>query len=229
MNITHSILTTALMATPGLALAQGFEGAELSASIGTHTSGGYEFANYDGGIQFGIGAGVSVELDFRLRDWRGYAVRGSTATLHGIYEITPDISAGLYYGRERVTGGSGSAVSYGIEGATRLGSVDLAGYLGQIDDQSFKMNAIGLDATMPVGNSFAVTGGIDSVSGNLEFSTMRIGGEYRFSRGPTAFAAIGRETSGSTTVDFVSIGARIALGDGVTFGNRSLLESLPLP
>lgn len=222
MNITRSIpaaaFTAALMAVPGLGMAQGFEGAEVSASATANDSGKIDFSDYGAGVQFGIGAGISLELDFGLRSFRGISGDGRVMTLHGIYDISPGMSAGLYYGRERVDGNK--ATSYGIEGTMDLGTFDLAGYVGHVDRSAGNATAFGLDATMSWGNAFAFSAAVDTVSGDDDLRNLSLGGEYRFGFGPTVFANIGRLSEGDSSDNYLSIGARVELGNGTTFGNR---------
>lgn len=219
MITTRTILAAALVATPGIALAQGFEGAQVAASVtALGNSGDVDISNYGGGIQFGIGAGISVELDFGLHDWRAISGQSRSMTLHAIYELTPGISAGLYYGEEHPD--SGKVSTYGIEGTSEFGSLDVGGYLGHVEDTVDSATALGVDATMNWGSAFAFSAAVDSYSGMIDMQNISLGGEYRFASGPAVFADIGQYSVGGASENYVAIGARVELGRGTTFRDR---------
>ncbi|MBW7922315.1 MAG: porin [Rubellimicrobium sp.] len=226
MNITRSIITAALAALPGLAAAQGFQGAEVSAALTAFDgSGGVDISNYAAGMQFGIGAGISVELDFGLNNFHFLSGDSHTTTLHGIYELSPGMSAGLFYAQER--GDGAKLTSYGIEGTSRFGALDLAGYLGRMEIADLSATAIGIEGTMDIGSAMAVSVGLDRVSGAGEDGTnVSIGGEYRFASGPAVFAEIGRLSDDTDSQNYLSIGARVAIGNGTAFGNRGISDMI---
>lgn len=231
MNHLRSILAAALVATPLLTpsatLAQGFEGAELSAGFSTLTADrSFGVASYAGGIQFGLFSGISVAVDVAAHDWRGFTGRSNTVTLHGIYEFWQGTSAGAFIGQERLT--AGKATTYGIEGTTQFAGVEVAGYLGGYDAEAVSGTMAGLDASYPFGTAFALTGGVSTLTGNTDFNRVSLGGEYRFAGGPVVFAAVERESSGDLSDTYLTLGAKVELGNGTTFGSRGLSDNQPV-
>lgn len=226
MKITRSIIAAAFVALPATVFAQGFEGAEVSARLTALSNDrAIGVANYAGGFEFGLISGISVELDLASHDWRGISGRSNTVTLHSIYELWPETSIGLYVAQERMEGDK--AKMYGFEGATSLGGVSVDGHLGRWEAGSLSGSTFGLDASFALGQAFAVTGGLAALGGDADLTTISLGGEYRFGVGPVVFAGVGHETEGSGSDTFLSIGARVELGRGTTFGDRSLSVNRP--
>lgn len=227
MKYARSIVAAAVVAIPVAPFAQGFVGAELSAELAAmpenHSLG---VTSYGGGLEFGLFSGLSVELDLAANDWRGFRGRSSTMTLHGIYEIMPDTSVGLYWSRERVSDQTANA--YGIEGTMSFGALDLAGHLGHYEADSVSGDLFGINATYSFGYAFALTGGLKSVSGAEDFTVTSLGGEYRFDSGPIVFAGVDHESSDTDSDTYLSIGARIELGQGTTFGSRGISDGRPV-
>jgi len=227
MTITRSICAAALLAAPGLALAQGFEGAELSAHVAALSNDSkLGVASYAGGIQIGLFAGISAGVDIAAHDWRGISGRSNTYTLHGIYELFPGTSVGAYLGQER--SGDTRATTYGIEGATELAGIDLAGHLGRWEADAASGTTLGIEGSFALGQAFALTGGLGAVSGDEDVTTVSLGGEYRFGGGPVVFAGIAHETADDESDTYLSLGARVELGNGTTFGSRGLSANRPL-
>lgn len=227
MKYARSILAAAITAVPMASFAQGFVGAELSAELAAMTEDhALGVTSYGGGLEFGLFSGLSVELDLAANDWRGFRGRSSTMTLHGVYEILPGTSVGLYWSRERLSDQTANA--YGIEGAMSFGDLDLAGHLGHYEADTVSGELFGIDAAYSLGHAFALTGGLKSVSGAEDFTVTSLGGEYRFGNGPIVFAGIDHESSDTDSDTYLSIGARIELGDGVTFGRRGVSDGRPV-
>lgn len=226
MNILRTALAALLAVPPGLAAAQGFAGAEVSAEIlGFAEDPDLGETRYSGGAEFDLFGGLSVEADLAYHGFRGFDSDGRNATLHAIYGFGQATDLGLFYGNDDFDGSTGIL---GIEGATTVRGFDLDAALGSYDGDAASggMASIGLSYDF---GSFAATGFAGTLSGDIEASRVSVGGAYRLGRGPTLFAEVGRIGVEGETDTFVSLGARVAIGPngGTTFGNRGLFEIVP--
>lgn len=226
-SIHAAALAAALVAVPGLAVGQGFVGAELSAELATLTEDRtFGSTSYGGGVEFSLVYGLSVGVDVSAHDWRGISGRSSAVTLHGIYELSPGTSVGVYWARESLP--SDRATTYGLEGALALGDLDLAGHLGHYEADTVSGEFLGLSASYALGQAFALTGGVDAVNGDMDFTVASLGGEYRFASGPVVFGEVRQMSADDLSDTYLSIGARIELGQGTTFGSRGISDGRPV-
>lgn len=223
----RNIVAAALVAIPGFVTAQGFEGAQLSASHTlTPSDRSFGATSYAGGIQIGLFSGISVELDFAVHDWRGFSGKGRAVTLHGLYELFPETVVGVYAAEQNLSS-LGKITTWGIEGTTQMGALGLEGYLGRYDSGARTGSTLGVDVSYALGDAFSLTAGASSIDATTHIATYSVGGEYQFGNGPVVFADIGRQSSDGSSGTFVSLGARIDLGSGITFGSRSIPDMIP--
>lgn len=220
------IWLAALAAVPGVAGAQDFRGAELSAEVLSFDNEGDSLGQttYRGSAEMGLGAFAgAVDLSFYdFEDVDG--LRG--LTLHGIYDALSFATVGAFYVREDV--GDESFGTFGIEAASAVGPVGVEGF-ASFSGGDADARVLGLDGTFDVRNDISVTGSariIDGDDGNL--SRLALGAEYRFARGPALYGELGRLGGDDDSETFVGFGARIAIGPGggTTFDPRGLTEAL---
>lgn len=226
MKISSSVIAAAFAALPSLALAQGFVGAELSGSMMAYSSDtDLGETTYNGGLEFGIVPGLSVAADFAYHGFRGLDGNSSTLTVHGLYDLTPTATVGLFYGQDRRDAGDSDL--YGIEGATTLSGIQVEGYLGQFDGDIGQGTLLGVNGAFAFTDAISATASAGIVNGDENWKRLSIGGEYQFGNGPTVFAEVGKYDGDVDGENFISIGARIELGQGTTFGPRGITEILP--
>ena len=226
MKISSSVIAAAFAALPSLALAQSFVGAELSGSMMAYSSDtDLGETAYNGGLEFGIVPGLSVAADFAYHGFRGLDGNSSTLTVHGLYDLTPTATVGLFYGQDRRDAGDSDL--YGIEGATNLSGIQVEGYLGQFDGDIGQGTLLGVNGAFAFTDAISATASAGIVNGDENWKRLSIGGEYQFGNGPTVFAEVGKYDGDVDGENFISIGARIELGQGTTFGPRGITEILP--
>lgn len=226
MKITTTVFAAALVAVPSVTFAQGFVGAELSGSMMAYSSDtDLGETMYNGGLEFGIVPGLSVAADFAYHGFRGLDGNSSTLTVHGLYDLTQTATVGLFYGQDRRD--AGDSELYGIEGATTLSGIAVDGYLGQFDGDMGTGMLLGVNGAFAFTDAISATASAGIINGDENWKRISIGGEYQFGNGPTVFAEVGKYDGDVDGENFISIGARIELGQGTTFGPRGITEILP--
>lgn len=228
MTFLRLAAATAVVFLPHAALAQGFEGAELSAGMLAYTEDtNLGASSYAGGLEFGLIAGIGVGADIARHTWRGEDGNSTSYTLHGMYDVTPDATAGLFIGQDRRD--LGNTDLYGLEGATSIAGIGIEGFAGRFDGDLGTGTMLGLNGAFAFSDALAATASVGVVNGigDATMNTVALGGEYSFGSGPTVFAEIGQQDLGDDPATFVSLGARIDLGQGTTFGARGLTDLLP--
>ncbi len=226
MKISSIVFASAFAAVPTLTLAQGFVGAEISGSMLAYSSDtDMGETNYNGGLEFGIVPGISVAADFAYHGFRGLDGNSSTLTVHGLYDLSPTATVGLFYGQDRRDGGDSDL--YGIEGATTLSGISVDGYLGRYEGDLGEGTLLGVNGAFAFTDAISATASAGIVNADENWKRLSIGGEYQFGNGPTVFAEVGKFDGDVDGENFISIGARIELGQGTTFGPRGITEILP--
>lgn len=226
MNFTRIALIAAVSAAPTFALAQGFTGAELSAGMMAWSDDtDLGASSYSGGLEFGVISGIGVAADISRHNWRGEEGNSTSYTLHGLYALTNDATVGVFVGQDRRD--LGNTDVYGIEGATSISGIEIEGYLGRFDGVLGDGTILGLDGAFAFTDAISATASAGIVNADDSMTSLSLGGEYRFGSGPTVFAEIGRADITGESENFVTIGGRIELGQGTTFGARGLTDILP--
>jgi hypothetical protein len=175
--------------------------------------------------EFGIVPGISVAADFAYHGFRGLDGNSSTLTVHGLYDLSPTATVGLFYGQDRRDGGDSDL--YGIEGATTLSGISVDGYLGRYEGDLGEGTLLGVNGAFAFTDAISATASAGIVNADENWKRLSIGGEYQFGNGPTVFAEVGKFDGDVDGENFISIGARIELGQGTTFGPRGITEILP--
>ena len=221
------------VAWTGVASAQEFRGAEVSAEVLSYTDeGDIAQTTYRGSLEFGVFGGFGIAADLSFYNF-GDDDKVRDGTLHFLYDAMAVATVGGFYSHESYD--DGSTDSFGFEAERNMGSAGIEGYLGFADDQGTDYRFAGIDASYEVTPNISVLGSAALIDGNeVGSSRLSIGGEYRFGDGPAVYAQVGRinidfdgaaEDSNET---FVGVGARIAVGPnrGTTFESRGLSEAL---
>lgn len=227
MIIIRFVAASAAVLAPHLAAAQGFSGAELSAGMLAYTEDtNLGASSYAGSLEFGLFAGIGVGADIARHTWRGEEGNSTSYTLHGMYEVTPDATAGLFVGQDRRD--LGETDVYGIEGATSISGIGIEGFVGRYDGDLGTGTMLGLNGAFAFTDALSATAAAGVVNGEgATMNTVSLGGEYSFGSGPIVYAEVGQQDLGDDPATFISLGARIELGQGTTFGGRGLTDLLP--
>lgn len=226
MKIFHTTAVAAFVMLPGLAAAQGFTGADLSASmLGLTSDTNVGAASYEGGLQFGIVPGIAIEADIARHNFRGEDGNSSSYTLHATYDIGFETTAGIYIGQDKRDAGNTDV--YGIEGASAFGGVEVNGFFGRYDGTFGTGTMMGVNGAFPLTAEFTATGRAGLVNGVDDMTSAAIGGEYQVFGGPSIFAEVGRSDFDGNGDTFVTLGAKIAVGNGTTFSGRGITDLFP--
>lgn len=221
------------MAWTGVASAQEFKGAELSAEILSYTDDGdIAQRTYQGSLEFGVFGGFGVAADLSFYNF-GDDEKERDVTLHVLYDAMAFATVGGFYSNESYE--DGSIDSFGVEAGRSMGSAGVEGYLGFANDEDSSYRFLGVDGTYDLSRNISVIGGLSVINGDeVGSSRLSIGGEYRFGDGPAVYAQIGRmnidfnDLAEDQNETFIGLGARIAIGPnrGTTFEARGLTEAL---
>ena len=208
--------------------AQGFEGAQISAeTLAFAEDSDFGSTTYSGGLQFGIAGGIGVGADLSYYGFRTLGLDARNATVHGIYTLNPATTAGLFIGQDSQNGVT--ADIYGIEGQGSFGGTTIEGYLAQIDGDGGSGTLVGVSGSLTLGQALALSGSFGQADLDGQINRLALGAEYQLGLGPTLYAELGRISADDDSENYVSIGARLAIGpnNGTTFGSRSLFDIVP--
>ena len=224
---------TALAMTAGVATAQGFSGAELSAEVFNFSDNDdISQTTYRGSAEFGIAAGFGVAADLSYYDV-GETDGVRNGTVHVLYDALQFATIGAFYARDSNDDFTGNTL--GIEAQRSFGGFGVEAHAGHGDEDGSDYQLYGLDGTYDLSSAISLKGSAALVAGeDSDVSRLSIGGEYRFGVGPAVYAEVGRvnteedasgDDNGST---FIGFGARIAIGPnrGTTFDPRGPLEAI---
>ncbi|MBP1804270.1 hypothetical protein [Rubellimicrobium aerolatum] len=223
----RSALAALLALVPGLAAAQGFSGAEISAELLAFGDGlDLGEKEYRGALEFEVWGGFGAAADLSYHNSSGIGLGGHNATLHGFYDRLGLATVGGYIARD--TKDESDIGLYGVEAATELMGGSVQGALGGYGGDDGEGAMLSVAGRYGFGN-FAATGFAGGVSGDVEGSRLALGGEYQLGMGPTLYAELGRRSEDDDPKTYVAVGARLAIGPkaGTTFDSRSLFEILP--
>lgn len=222
----HSAAAVALLAIPAAASAQGFTGASLEAGVLAYTNDtDFGATSYAGGAEFGIIPGLAVGADIARHNLRGEDGNATAFTLHGLYGLGPDFTAGLYIGQDRRD--AGNTDFYGAEVAMRISGIEAEGFFGRYEGQIGEGTMVGIDGAFLLTNEFSATGRAALVNGPEDMTSVSVGGEYRFYQGPALFAEVGRSNFDGNGDTFIAVGAKIDIGSGTSFSGRGITDIFP--
>lgn len=224
--MTRLPLTFLLTLIPGLAAAQAFDGAYVSAEALAYSSDrDIGPLTYSGGAQISFGPSILASADLTFYGFKALDGDASSTTLHSAYWITPDTALGAFLGRDSYGGADGTF--YGIEGRTSLAVAAVEGFLGQSDGGVTDGLMYGLSGQF----SFAgleMTAGYAGIDGDDATDHLSLTGAWRLGPGPRLYAELGT-LSGAVDDDYITLGIRLGIGQngGTTFGPRSVFEIAP--
>lgn len=226
MKFLQSTAILAFVALPGLAGAQGFTGAELSAGVIAYADDtDFGATSYAGGAQFAIIPGLAAGANISRHNLRGEDGNSTSFTLHGLYELGPDFTAGLFIGQDLRD--AGDTDFYGAEVAARISGIEVESFFGRYEGQIGEGTMIGLDGDFLLTNEIAAIGRAALVNGREDMTSVAVGGEYRFYQGPAVYAEIGRSDFDGNGDTFIAVGAKIDLGSGTAFSGRGITDIFP--
>lgn len=229
------IISAALAATisTGMATAQEFKGDITLGYSAFWDDTDFNTLSGTGSFEFGMGDRASVQVDLGLYGFGFANEEGTNLVLHGIYDVNPQGSVGLFLGVDSAAGVRDEF--YGIEYGQSFGTGSFEVYAARGEDAGVSGTVIGAEGLFSVSDSFGIGVKLDNADYSGQFEARRIGvkGNYGLGQGSSVFAEIGtaRIEDGTTTLlnePFVGIGLSFNLGEGkATFGQRSQFALIP--
>lgn len=230
----HSILPSAVavLFSAGFASAQEFKGDfTLGYSAFTEES-SFNHVFGEGAFEFGLSERASVQVDLGLHGFGVSNVEGANFVLHGIYDVHPQGSAGLFLGLEEIDGDS--IDFYGLEYGQSFGSGGFEAYIARGEDAGVTGTVAGVAGSFAVTDSFGLGVKVDNVDfdGALDVTRFGVKGSYGLGQGSSVYAEVGSVRVDALGVSgsegFVGLGVTIQMGeDRATFGGRGLMNLLP--
>ena len=185
-----------------------------------------------GAFEFGITDRASVQIDAGLYGYNATGIDATNLVLHGIFDVMPQASAGLFLGVERAEGDSTDF--YGLEYGQSFGNGGFEIYAGRGDDAGVTGTVIGLEGNFAVSDSFGVGIKLDNADfdGEVDLTRLGVKGSLALGRGTSVYGEVGTlraDMDGlSGSEPFVGVGLSINLGqEEATFGRRGLLNLVP--
>ncbi len=233
-----AIATAAGMATATTSQAQGiaFDGAYVQGEyIANIYNGGYDYSQYgvNGAVQASIGQ-FALQVDLGVFSYDIDAPLNSYFALHAMYNISPNIVVGGYYGVDLWNDGAFRSPTYGVEAKFTPGFLDgrmsfeafTGTYMPFFTPNSVEFIGLGVDYAITdrisVGASYLRAGWYDLNDPGDRFDVLEVEGSYDFASGLYATASYtNRITPGSFGQDTTfGIAVGFNFGDGVTFERR---------
>jgi hypothetical protein len=224
----HILIAGALLS--GLAqtaLAQGFEGAQITLeTLAYSNDGSFGATSYEGGLQFGLWRNFGIEGDLAYYGNDAFGLDGRNATGHLIYGINPISNAGLFFAQDSSDGTTASL--YGLEGMAAFGGTQIEGYLGKVDGDLADGTIFGADGFVTLGRAVSLTASYDQVELDGSYNRFGLGAQYQLAVGPLLYAEAGKISGNATDDNFLSLGVTLAIGpnQGTTFQPRSVFNVL---
>ncbi|MDO6592115.1 hypothetical protein DS901_12425 [Loktanella sp. D2R18] len=230
--------TAALTLCTTGAMAQGFTGGSVDLSYSGFANDDdreFDMAKFDAAGQFAITNEISFagNLTVRNSDALGEAITG--LFVHGIYNINPDVSLGLFAGQE--TTGFYDITTYGGEVAYVSGPVEGQAFIGSSDITGDTITIFGVAGSYGFGNGFSAIGSFERADANdtdVFANVLEIGAEYALENGAAFYASVGNAQFGfmglTEDENFFRIGATFNFGPdgGTTFDRRSFTDAYPI-
>lgn len=183
-------------------------------------------------LEFGIGDRASVQVDLGIYGFGFVGVEGGNATLHGIFDVTPVSSVGLFLGVDALAGARDDFV--GIEYGQSFGTGSFEVYGARGEDGGVTGTLIGGEALFAVNDMWGVGIKADTAdyAGVLDATRIGVKGNYALGGNTSLYAEVGtaRLDDGTTSVSspYVGVGMSFNLGrDKATFGHRSQFALIP--
>ena len=234
MNL-HTIAAFAAAVSTGLAAgaatAQDFKGdITLGYSAFTEDT-SVNRLSAEGAFEFGISDRASVQLDLGLYAFGATETQGSNLVLHGIYDVSPQASAGLFLGIDDIEGAS--ADFYGVEFGQSFGAGGFEAYIARGEDSGVTGTVIGVEGKFALSEQFGLGLKLDNADfdGMVDVTRVGVKGIYALGQGSSMFAEVGSLRAdafgASGSESFVGVGLSFDMGTEATFGRRGLIGLLP--
>jgi len=187
-----------------------------------------------GSAQVRTSARLSFQADLSLARYGGADFNSNNVTLHALYDATPELTLGAFYGRDEFDNDPTNFL--GLEGAWQRGPLTLEAAVARFTDEVADATQVQADALWDLGNAFRLGAHFDwlEVDGeDLDLTTVSLSLGYRVSPGFDLVIEYGNnETATARFSDsdpFVAVGLRYAFGPkgGTTMGYRGLAEVVP--
>ncbi|WP_434617661.1 hypothetical protein [Tabrizicola sp. M-4] len=216
----------------GMATAQEFKG-DITLGYSAFTSDtSLNTLSGTGSFEFGIGDRASVQLDLGIYGFGLIGVEGGNVVLHGIYDVHPQGSLGLFLGVDSAGGQSDDF--YGIEYGQSFGAGSFEVYGARGKEAGVTGTIIGAEALFELNPTWGLGVKADNADYDGQLDATRIGvkGIHALGQGTTVFAEVGsaRFDDGTNSISepFVGVGLNFQLGGGkATFGQRSQFALIP--
>jgi hypothetical protein len=197
---------------------------------GAGTSVTVDRATIDSGLEFAITPRISAQIDIVHHETTFDSAQ--SYGLHAIYHLEDGAAFGGFLQREE-SGGS-HVNGFGVEYARTMGAVDFELFASKFNgDAEDEATVFGGNGRYAMGGNFGLI--LDAArvdfGEDTKLTRIALGTDYQVNDSTTLYltggsARLSRDL-GSTSEGFVAIGAKINLGRGTTFGNRSLLGLFP--
>lgn len=230
----RQLLTAAVLAAfpTGMASAQDFKGDITLSYSAFWDDTDFNTLSGSGAFEFGIGDRASVQLDAGLYGYGFAGVEGTNLVLHGIFDVMPEASAGLFLGMDRTEGET--VDFYGLEYGQSFGAGGFEVYAARGEEAGIEGTVVGLEGNFAVNDAFGVGIKVDNADFDGTDDVTRIGvkGSYALGKGTSVFGEVGSVRAdvfgASVSEPFVGVGLTFNIGnDEATFGRRGLLNLLP--
>lgn len=230
----NHIVTTAIAVafSAGIATAQEFKG-DLTLGYSAFTEEtDVNRLSADGAFEFGLSDQASMQLDVGFYGFGFSSFEGVNMVLHGIYDVNPTGSAGVFLGFEEVEGDSINF--YGLEYGQSFGTGGFEAYLAQGEEAGVTGTVIGVEGTFALSDSVGLGLKLDNADfdGVLDVTRFGVKGIYALGQGSSVYAEVGTVRADvfgfSESEGFVGVGLSFAMGgEEATFGRRGLLNLIP--
>lgn len=238
---TSAVVTAALAALAEPALGQGLNGADISLSAGHHsmrnTSGSLQTGLLEAQVEFGLGAGLFLQIDGGIEPFRvsigsqsedkhfaalgghlGYEFSSSTALgLYGTYERWPEV---------------GETYDLGGEVVVRSGPVRIEAHAGHrgIVDSSLSGHDFGVDAAYRFNDRLSLTAGAGALRFDAVETLVQGAAGLRYDIADGFAVDLGyartRAWSGGRGMNSIGLALTKTIDGGATFSSRNVMSTL---
>lgn len=185
-----------------------------------------------GAFEFGMGDRASAQLDLGIYGYGFVGLEATNVVLHGIYDVMPQSSVGLFLGLERAAGSTTDF--YGLEYGQSFGAGGFEVYAGRGEEAGVRGTVMGVEGSFAVNDAVGIGLKLDNADFNGVADVTRLGvkGTYAVGRGTSLYGEVGTVRADvlglSNSEPFLGVGMSFNLGnDEATFGRRGLLNLLP--
>lgn len=228
--LASSAIALALAAAPAMAFQFTGGNAELSYSAFADDM-DYSKAGLSGQFGFAFGPQLGAQIDVGVSKFFEVGETAHDLTLHGIYNVAPEVAMGVFYGAERIAGNSRDFYGFELTQKSQMFEGEL--YLGRGESVRYDGMLAGISGSYNVAPEFGLGLAYDRADiRGLDMRKYAITAEYAISPDISLGAEVGRfkadldEVHGSET--YVGLNAKMYFGGGdATFSRRGVLDIIP--